>query len=27
MTAIFPKYLEYQAKADREIPIVVVERT
>jgi deazaflavin-dependent oxidoreductase (nitroreductase family) len=26
MTAIFPKYLEYQAKAGREIPVVVVER-
>ena len=26
MTAIFPKYLEYQAKTGREIPVVVVER-
>jgi deazaflavin-dependent oxidoreductase (nitroreductase family) len=26
MTAIFPKYLEYQGKASRQIPILVVER-
>jgi deazaflavin-dependent oxidoreductase (nitroreductase family) len=26
MTAIFPRYAAYQKKADREIPVVVVER-
>jgi deazaflavin-dependent oxidoreductase (nitroreductase family) len=26
MTAFFPKYAEYQRKAGREIPVVVVER-
>ncbi|MEV7908308.1 nitroreductase family deazaflavin-dependent oxidoreductase [Streptomyces anulatus] len=27
MTSIFPLYDSYQAKADREIPLVIVERT
>ena len=27
MTAVWPAYDEYQAKTDREIPIVVLERT
>ncbi|MHB8470428.1 MAG: nitroreductase/quinone reductase family protein, partial [Gaiellaceae bacterium] len=26
MTAIWPHYDEYQAKTDREIPVVVLER-
>jgi deazaflavin-dependent oxidoreductase (nitroreductase family) len=27
MTAIWPAYDEYQSKTDREIPVVVIERT
>jgi hypothetical protein len=25
MTAVWPDYDEYQAKADREIPVVIIE--